>query len=909
MKRVGLKLYPILTVIIFLFMSGNSKQAEAASATPILESPDVTIMDGNGQIIGGNKDVNLRNAIPLGYNGKNLVDDIKVLDSSGVLQPNKNGTTVSPYPVGTIFKVFNAGYYDGKPIVFAFKSTNLKLQVYGTTNASGTYVYPYPSGNLDASGPRYEVWVEDLNGNEINDPNVQFIFPILGNYVGASGSYLMWQFIAGGSVQGNLLARNSTKADGIFLKSYMFVDITNSYTNLIATAGSIYVNYLFPANGHVKLYSEMFSGKYPETGTMPAVNNNTYKFLSSDVPTLIQLYNAAPIINSTVNDNTFQANISVGQSLYGQSSDSFYPTSLDINVKVPDVLKTTEDITNIKVLDKNDIDVTSQVSLSSESNGAINISIPKSTLKSLGSNYLKIEGEISVDRTNEKLMNYYDSDTGYFVFSETAKNTDSEKTNNGTAKVKMPGPTADAVPQTVSKGMSTSNLQPKDLVENLSSLIPNDVVSIVGFKESKVFSSLGSDSVVVQIKSEKSGTVSDIIVPITVVSEPIQVDQINMSWELPNPTVVTEKTEELSSSTLNSKTIAKEIYWQSTKRNKQYMLVVKKGSTTIAQTQTSHTSTGENNWVKETINIPTDQLTSGINNLTVIAYAFSSDGKLVGGPLNYLKYNLTVIDDNSELSWNSDERIISKVESLDKSTMEESLVETLYWKTTTEDRNYLLITKDSSGSVVTSQAVSNAKVVNKYQKVTISVPTSSFDYGDNQYTLSIYAKDSAGVVVGEALDTINLLIKVEGTLQLISIPETIDFNLQTIDSRKNVRVDNPTISGDLVIADTRDIPEHKWTVKVSLSKEFINTDTNGKTTILRNVLRYKAPGEEEFIVTSQAQVIAKEPNTSGKYDISSQWGTTKDSAGFKFETPPAYIGQLGVYTGEITYTISETYEP
>lgn len=906
MKRKEIKLSLLLLAIFPLFMLANSIQADAASAVPVLQSPNVTIIDGSGNITGGNKDVNIRNAIPLSYVGSSMASDIKVLDSNGVLQSNVTTTT---YAVGTTFKVLNAGYYNGKPVVFAFKSTNMRLRVFAMSDTTGSYVYPLPTGQIDNSNPRYEMWVEDADGNEIKDPNVQFVFPFKTMYAGSGvGSYMIWEFIAGGPAAGNLLIQNSTKDDALQLP-YFSVDITSTYTRVIATMGSMYANYIFPAAGHVQLYSEPLSGTYPNGVPFTSKStNNTYRFLNSGVNTLVPLYNAAPVVNNTVNDSTFQANVSITQSLYGQSSSSFYPNSLDITATLPDVLKTVDSIGSLKVTDQTGKDITSQVTMTSESNGTITVSIPQATLISLGSNMITIQGMVDIDRTNKNIASYYDSTTGYFVFPETAKNTDSDVTNSGEAKVKVPGPTADPVPQRVGQGTSTDNLLPRDLVTNLDSLVPDDVVTVLGFKEKKTFSTVGADTAIVQIKSQKTGIVSDITVPITVVGGSVVTDQANLSWS--NIDIVSDRTEELSNASLSG-TLSEDVYWQTSFTNKRYQLVVKKGTTILTQKLADSTSTGDNSWLKESLDIPLDQLSTGPNSLTIGIYALKADGSLLGGPLSFINLTVNVIADNATLSWidNTSYTQSAKVESLDKSTMEESLVETLYWKTTVEKRNYLLVTKDSSGSVVTSQAVSNAAVINQFQQVTISFPTNSFNYGDNLYTVGIYAQDNTGVATGTALDVITLTVTVTGTLQLVSIPETIDFNLQTINSIKNVRVDNPTVTGELVIADTRDIIDHSWTVKVSLTKQFENISDTGKKAILQNVLRYKAPNKDEFIVTSDSQEIAAQTDAYGKYDISSQWGNTKDSAGFKFETPPAYIGQLGEYTGEITYTISETYEP
>lgn len=152
-------------------------------------------------------------------------------------------------------------------------------------------------------------------------------------------------------------------------------------------------------------------------------------------------------------------------------------------------------------------------------------------------------------------------------------------------------------------------------------------------------------------------------------------------------------------------------------------------------------------------------------------------------------------------------------------------------------------------------------------------------------------------------------IRFNGLLTLVSVPETIDFNLQAVNPKKTVRVDNPSVTGDLVVSDTRAGTDNKWALKVKLSEPIQSTNKTGSKVTLPNALRYKSSGKDEFTVTSEAQEITRENSGFGTYDVSSGWGSTKEATGFKFETPPVYVARLGEYEGEITYIISDTYEP
>lgn len=903
MKRKENRGIFLLLAIFPLFIFTNTVTADA-DAVPVLESPNVSIIDDTGMIISGQTGVNVKNAIPINYVGTDLKNDLTV--SVNGADPS-SPTNTSAYAVGQVFKMANAGYYNGEPFTLAFKSTNKKIKVY-TVTGSSNYVYPYPTGNTAGAkntDPEYEVWVEDSEGNEIKDENVRFIFPFSERYAGGSG-YSFYELISGNDLLAHLFVQKPVNE--LDLK-YLDVDIAENYTRLVAkgtTTGQL--NYLFSPSTHLKLNTGIYTGTYPDgVKTTANTTNNTVQFLNSDALILVPLDNAAPVVVNTVNDSSFKANISVKQTLYAQSSDSFYPTALDITVTVPEVLNTVGNIGNIQVTDKNGEVITNQVTITSTTDGTMKISIPKETLKSLGSNSITIQGLLDINTQDDQIMDYYNKDTKYFTFPVTAKNTDSDKVNSGEAKVKMPGPTGKPIATTVGIGTSTTDLLARDLVGNLSSVLANDVVSVIGFKEEKTFTELGDTSVIVQIKSAETGIISDITVPVKVQTGTVIIDQAKLSWS--NTSVSKEKTDVVEKSE-ETTSIAEELYWQTTFENKQYQLVVKKGTEIITQRLASSISKGDDSWLKETVDIPIDKLSEGDNALTVGIYALKNDGSLKGGALDQIDLTVTVNQNDAELSWSNTSSVTTKTEELDKSTMEETLKAPLYWKTTAENRKYLLITKDSNGKTVESQTILNNSTINEFQEVSIKLPTAKMNYGSNDYTVGVYIQDSeGGGATGTALDEIKLSITLVGTLQILSVPETIDFKLQTVDPNKTIRVDDPEVSGDLIIADTRNDASNKWVVKVALTKPLKSTNDSGKEVILADALRYKASGKEEFLVTSEAEEIRSETNGYGTFDISSEWGTTKESTGFKLETLPANIGQLGEYTGEITYKISDTFEP
>lgn len=1020
----------IISPLLILYLGISNSTIKASSgAVPILESPDVTQLDLRGNIVGGNENVNFKDAIPIRYMGKSRIDDLTVTPEG---QSEIKVNMASTYNVGSVFRVANSGFYKGKPMKLAFRS-NKKMRMLVTSDGDGEYIKPYPTGNYDSgrnSDPIYEIWVEDSEGKEITDPKVKFVFPFQQTLSGSQtdAAYSLSQLFGSKSGVGNLFVQKDGNSNPLN-PQYIGVDLTSNAFDLVMTGRPVNAKYNYLYNpseiGHLFYGLSIYTGTYPDGTKITNGINNTAAFLQSGTNMLIPLSNGVPNALDSTNDDTnnFSAKIDFTQSLYKQSDDSFYPDSLKITLDVSK-MGIQQSVDNIKVSDSDGNNITQKIGdIVNQPNGTLEMTLSKALLQELGDNVLTYSSEYQIDRTNPDLIQYYDTTTGYFSFPFTAKNSDSTDTTTGIAKVKMPAPTADPIPQTVRIGSSTEDLKAADLVTNLSSLVPNDTVEVVGFKETKTFSTEGSESAVVQIKSKETGLVGEITIPITVVkileeaqlswttdkltdvenesvdgatiaesfsknvywqtplenrqyvmlttntdtgdivtTQPITngasigtyqeemleipssaitsginhysvaiyatdeagaktgnalstikltltvsgnivTEQANLSFQTDD--IVTAKKEELASPVKEA--LNETFYWQTIFKNKQYQVVVKKGSEIIYQQAATNSSTGDNSWLQESVTIPADKLMIGENKLTIAMYTLDADGKLSSDPLSQIDLTVTVVD--AALSWSSSSVVKQKTESLDKSTMSDVLVQKIYWQTSVANRNYLLITKDASGKTVTSQKIVNDALVSKYQEVSISVPTETLKYGNNTFSVAIYRMDSSASATGDALDSLSLIVNLSGSLQIVSIPDVIDFNVQTLNPKKLIRVDDPSVSGDLVVADTRDGINHQWVVKVSLTKPIQSAGDTGVAVLLPTALKYKPANKDEFTVTSEAQEILSENDGYGKFNISSEWGSTKESSGFKFETSPANIAKIGAYTGEITYTISDTYEP
>ena len=1031
-RLLGFLLITSSLLILYLVISNSTIKA-SSGAVPILQSPDVTQLDLQGNIIGGNTNVDFKNAVPIQYMGKSRRDDLTV---TPVGQATVKVNVSTAYVAGSVFRVANSGFYKGRPMTFAFKS-NKRMRLFVDSDNVGEFISPYPTSNpptLGNNDPTYEIWMEDSEGNEITDSNVKFIFPFKQLLTSMSGGstagslYSLYQLTPPTTIGGSLFVQKNGELTP-YNPQYIGVDVANSITNIILTGSNLSANYNYiyhpDASGHLFYGLSSYTGTYPTGTKVITGTQNTAIFLPSGLNILIPLSNWAPNALNSTNDDTshFAAKVNFTQSLYKQSKDSFYPDSLKITLDVSKI-GVQQRATDIKITDKDGNDITKKVgNIYNQPNGTLEMTLSKALLQELGDNVLTYSSEYLIDRTKPDLLQYYDATTDYFSFPFTAKNSDSTDINTGIAKVKMPGPSADPIPKTVQIGTSTTDLKATDLVKNLNSLVAGDTVEVIGFKEEKTFSTEGEDSVVVQIKSKETGIMTDITVPINVVkileqaqlswtndnlteeqtesadgtliaedltkkvywqtpladrqyvmvttntdtediitTQPITngssvstyqeetlaipasaiasgsnhysvaiyatdeagektgtalstikltltvtgniaTDQANLSFQ--SDAIVATKKEELASPLKSA--LNETFYWQTIFKNKQYQVVVKKGSEIIYQQAATNVSTGDNSWLQESVSIPADKLLIGNNELTIAMYTTGTDGKLTGDPLSKLALTITVVD--ADLSWSSSSSVKQKTESLDKSIMNDVLVQKIYWQTSVENRNYLLVTKDASGKIIASQKIVNDAIVKKYQEVTISLPTEMMKYGNNTFSVDIYRTDITDSATGDPLDTLTLTVNLSGSLQIVSVPDTIDFNVQTLNPKKLIRVDDPAVSGDLIIADTRDGINHKWVVKVSLTKPIQSVGDSGTSVLLPTALKYKAANKDEFTVSSDAQEILSENDGYGKFNISSDWGSTKESNGFKFESSPANIAKIGAYTGEVTYTISDTFEP
>lgn len=149
-------------------------------------------------------------------------------------------------------------------------------------------------------------------------------------------------------------------------------------------------------------------------------------------------------------------------------------------------------------------------------------------------------------------------------------------------------------------------------------------------------------------------------------------------------------------------------------------------------------------------------------------------------------------------------------------------------------------------------------------------------------------------------EEITVQYRIKGLLGLVSVPQMIDFGEITHDGSKK-RVENPEITGKLIVSDKRATKNKGWALYCKINKELTN-DTDSKAKI-RNVLKFFKSGKEYDLSNSAIEVYKDVSGIDGKVDITSSWGNATGKDGFKFNYDGQGSPKTGSYSGEITWQV------
>ena len=205
--------------------------------------------------------------------------------------------------------------------------------------------------------------------------------------------------------------------------------------------------------------------------------------------------------------------------------------------------------------------------------------------------------------------------------------------------------------------------------------------------------------------------------------------------------------------------------------------------------------------------------------------------------------------------------------------------------------------------------------VNENGEFTAALPT-GLQKGD---TLQLFLKDHAGaanvtnppstndsigniepstdVVYHDAKFLAAKKLTVNGSLELVSVPDSLDFGTQEIDTKAKTYY--PTISGKLEVSDTRGTDKAPWEL---LLKEEVGLHSD--TTDLSGLLKYK--NKQASVQVNQENQVVETGNLTedGSIVISNQW---TQGEGLSLTVP---VGKqiLGQYTGKLSWTLENVPE-
>lgn len=349
------------------------------------------------------------NGMPLAYNGQDEYVDI---------QRPKNEASQSTY-LTLDLKIKNFGYYKGKPLVFRMKrvGNNPALRIYKNGIVS-PYIYVNPPRLNDynlASFAGVEFWVEDEEGNIIDDPDVYFMY---------SYAFNMYKHPDPAIIQKN---RQFLYDDVNTNDFYVITNDASDRSNPVDSAGTLYYNlsYTGPSYDPKLTNNPIISQRFKDdnisdnfTFAFTQTNKKTIKyqeeryivrnypnptsgwswttmkpdelqFFSGKAVSPAKLpYTPPRVINTESNEG---AQVEVIQELVRQARYDYYPDNFNMDVTVGD--QASMDANRFKIYaGAKDITNKSGVSLSSSGN-KLTINLTQTVLQELGGTSLTVKTE------------------------------------------------------------------------------------------------------------------------------------------------------------------------------------------------------------------------------------------------------------------------------------------------------------------------------------------------------------------------------------------------------------------------------------------------------------------------------------------------------------------------------------
>ncbi|MGX7245763.1 hypothetical protein ACWOC1_13050 [Enterococcus quebecensis] len=277
--------------------------------------------------------------------------------------------------------------------------------------------------------------------------------------------------------------------------------------------------------------SEMILGVLCVFAYMPKFNIFSSSVEVPSVPTYM-----TPKIEGKKTVTDFQASYTIEQSV-NATYDQYYPDNVTVLLEDKEEIFTSMEPAAIKITDRSGNNIKDKVMIKELAKDTLAIIIPNATLKELKSNSVKIDVDFA-KLDLDKVLALYNTESASAKVPLSVSNTRKKAAeeigsskNESTAEI-LPLISATAIAKKVPINTTTADLAIEQLVTDLQSNIPGDIVKIIGITEEKVFDTVKKDSIKIKIQSQRLPELTrDISVSIDVTDDLITSSFFeNQSW-------------------------------------------------------------------------------------------------------------------------------------------------------------------------------------------------------------------------------------------------------------------------------------------------------------------------------------------------------------------------------------------
>lgn len=189
------------------------------------------------------------------------------------------------------------------------------------------------------------------------------------------------------------------------------------------------------------------------------------------------------------------------------------------------------------------------------------------------------------------------------------------------------------------------------------------------------------------------------------------------------------------------------------------------------------------------------------------------------------RYKSTVIDvpviigDVPTLSWDDTKVVKDKSEELSNSA--EMISVSFFWKPSYIDEEYYIIVKNKDEKIA-SMKTKTATSQGIWVKEDIEIPLESLSTGESTLSLEMYYTPDG---TGNLFDSLALTINKEGVLELLSVPNQLNWTNRIVNDSKGILTRDSGNKMQITVSDTRELDDDKKTWFVSVTSKLEESST------------------------------------------------------------------------------------